>query len=187
MAKLVQRSDWDHKSREKCKSIHDVNGIQLEGDVAGTRDTTYKGHYFVRTDASLRTREVVVECTGGSRLHIFSDGEGTWTNRVSGDPLPSLQGCVDVDIGITPATNTLPIKRLGLRKGQSRDTTVCYAPLPSQTGGEFLAQRAEQRYPCIEEDRSYLYQGIFRGFQAVLEIDEVGLVIDYPETFRRTM
>jgi len=92
----------------------------------------------------------------------------------------------DVDIRITPATNTLPIKRLGLRKGQSRDITVCYVPLPSQINGESLAQRAEQRYTCIEEGRSYLYQGIFRGFQAVLEIDEAGLVIDYPETFRRT-
>ena len=187
MATFVQWSDWDHRGHEKCKFIHDANGIQLEGDVAGTRDTTYQGHYSVRTDASLRTREVVVEYTGGPRLHIVSDGEGNWTNHMSGDPLPSLRGCVDVDIGITPATNTLPIKRLSLRKGQSRDITVCYVPLPSQIDGEFLAQRAEQRYTCIEEGQAYLYEGIFRGFQAVLEIDEAGLVIDYPETFRRTM
>lgn len=185
MEKTVQWSDWDYEGRENCKLVQGEDGIQLEGDVVGTRSGIYQAHYLVRTDASLHTREVVVEYTDGPKLHITSDGEGNWKDHATGKPLLSLQGCFDVDIGVTPATNTLPIKRLGLRKGQSQGITVCYVPLPGQIESEFMAQRAEQRYTCIEQDRSYLYEGIFRKFQAILEIDEAGLVIDYPDTFRR--
>jgi hypothetical protein len=185
MEKIVQWTDWDHEGREDCKLVQSEDGICLEGVVTGTRNSTYQAHYLVRTDASLHTREVVVEYTNGPKLHIISDGQGNWKDHATGKPLPSLQGCFDVDIGVTPATNTLPIKRLGLRKGQSQDITVCYVPLPSQIEGEFAAQRAEQRYTCVEQDRSYLYEGIFRNFRAVLEVDESGLVMDYPDTFRR--
>lgn len=96
-----------------------------------------------------------------------------------------LDGCIDVDIGITPATNALPIKRLKLRKGDGQDIVVAYVPLPDQIDGQFLPERAEQRYTCLEVDRRYRYDGLFRAFTAELEIDELGLVLDYPDTFRR--
>ena len=76
MEKSVQWSDWDHEGREHCKLVQSEDGIQLEGVVTGTRGSTYQAHYLVRTDASLHTRDVVVEYTDGPRLHIISDGEG---------------------------------------------------------------------------------------------------------------
>ncbi|KAI5357534.1 Putative glycolipid-binding protein [Septoria linicola] len=124
MGKIVHWSDWELEGREDCKLVQNEDGVELEGDVTGTRDSNYQGHYLVRTDASLRTREVVVEYINGPKLHITSDGKGNWNDHATGKPLPSLQGCLDVDFGITPATNTLPIKRLGLQNGQSRDITV---------------------------------------------------------------
>ena len=51
--------------------------------------------------------------------------------------------------------------------------------------GAFLPLRAEQRYTCLRQGRRYLYEGLFRGFSAELELDEAGLVLDYPDTFRR--
>lgn len=79
----------------------------------------------------------------------------------------------------------LPIKRLNLRAHESKDITAAYVPLPDQIDGDFLPQRAEQRYTCLVPDRRYRYEGLFRAFAAELEIDETGLVLDYPDTFRR--
>jgi hypothetical protein len=47
---------------------------------------------------------------------------------------------------------------------------------------------APQRYTCLQHDETgglHRYDGIFRGFTAELPVDEDGVVIDYPDTFRR--
>ena len=50
---------------------------------------------------------------------------------------------------------------------------------------DLAVSRVEQAYTCIEPDREYRYEGIFRNFTANMTIDEDGLVIDYPSLFRR--
>ncbi|WP_426142582.1 putative glycolipid-binding domain-containing protein [Pseudomonas sp. DWP3-1-2] len=57
--------------------------------------------------------------------------------------------------------------------------------LPAQITGDFLPQVAQQRYSCLALNQRYRYEGIFRGFTAELDVDKHGLVLDYPETFRR--
>ena len=122
---------------------------------------------------------------GGPRLHVTTDGEGRWHDLIGGTAISWLNGCLDVDIGFTPATNTLPIKRLQLEEHASQDIVVAYVPLPSQIEGDFLPRLAQQRYSCLVRDQRYLYEGIFRAFTAELEVDTSGLVLDYPATFRR--
>lgn len=185
MASIVRWRDWDDEGLEHCWASENDDGLTLEGVVAGTRHGLYGGHYRVRTDAAFRTREVRVCYVGGASLHVEADGEGHWRDLLGNRALPALDGCLDVDIGITPATNSLPIKRLKLRQGESRDIVVAYVPLPDQIDGDFLPTRAEQRYTCLIPDGRYRYEGLFRAFTAELEIDAAGLVLDYPETFRR--
>lgn len=181
----VRWQDWSGEGLEHCVCTPGAEGLTLEGVVAGTRHGFYGGHYLVRTDAAFQTREVRVAYVGGPTLHVTSDGAGHWQNALTGQTLADLEGCYDVDIGITPATNTLPIKRLQLAAGESREIAAAYVPLPDQITGAFLPQRAEQRYTCRVRDERYLYEGLFRAFSAELAIDAEGLVIDYPETFRR--
>ncbi|WP_354540201.1 putative glycolipid-binding domain-containing protein [Roseovarius sp. MBR-6] len=182
---VVRWTDWEGRGLEHCVCRQDAEGLVLEGVVAGTRHGAYGGHYFVRTTPDFRTREIRVEYVGGPCLHVQSDGDGNWHDVIGNRALPALDGCIDVDIGITPATNTLPIKRLKLKAGESRDITVAYVPLPDQIDGNFLPQRADQRYTCLTPDQRYRYEGLFRAFTAELEVDEAGLVLDYPDTFRR--
>ncbi|MGE8131477.1 putative glycolipid-binding domain-containing protein [Methylobacterium sp. NPDC080182] len=182
---VVRWQDWDGHGLEHCECREDSDGLVLEGVVAGTRHGLYGGYYRVRTDAAFRTREVYLRYVGGAVLQVEADGEGNWRDVVRDRSLDFLAGCLDVDIGITSATNTLPIKRLNLDMNESRDITVAYIPLPDQIGGEFLPQRAEQRYTCLIPSRRYRYEGLFRFFTAELEIDKDSLVIDYPNTFRR--
>ncbi|MBR9851931.1 MAG: putative glycolipid-binding domain-containing protein [Rhodobacteraceae bacterium] len=182
---VVRWQDWDGHGLEHCQCRESAEGMVLEGVVAGTRHGSYGGYYHVRTDVDFQVREVRVVYVGGPSLHVESDGHGNWHDVIGSRSLPNLNGCIDVDIGITPATNTLPIKRLNLREQESREITVAYVPLPHQIDGDFLPRPAKQRYTCLMPDRRYRYEGLFRAFTAELEVDEAGFVLDYPDTFRR--
>lgn len=178
-------TNWEGAGLEFCALEEAADGLRLQGSVVGTREGLYGAFYAVRTDALVRTREVEVLYAGGARLHVVSDGEGRWHDLLHDTPLPDLDGCLDVDIGVTPATNTLPIRRLRLAAGESRDISVAYVPLPSEITGGFLPNRAEQRYTCLVPGRTYRYEGLFRSFTADLDVDAAGLVLDYPPMFKR--
>jgi hypothetical protein len=90
---------------------------------------------------------------------------------------------VDVDISVTPFTNTLPIRRLGLAPGESAEISVAYVE-----GTELQAWPEPQRYTCLEKhSRGGLYRflSLEGGFTADLPVDAECLVADYPGLFRR--
>lgn len=182
---MVRWQDWHGQGMEQCSARMSAEGLVLEGFVIGARESLYGGRYRVVTDGRYCTREVQVEYLAGPILHLVADGNGHWRDAVRGHELSELIGCLDVDIGITPATNTLPILRMDLENGESRDIEVAYVPLPAQISGDFLPTRAEQRYTCLSRGRRYRYEGLFRDFTAELEVDGDFLVLDYPNTFRR--
>ena len=181
----VRWQAWDGDGLEHCVVDYNQGGMTLSGAVVGGRGARYGAFYFVRTDELFCTREVRVRYASGPVLHVEADGCGNWLDLVSGLPLEHLSGCIDVDIGVTPATNTLPIKRLDLSVGESREILAAYVPLPSQIEDGFIPTPAEQRYTCLEVGRLYRYEGLFRNFTAELEIDGAGIVLDYPDTFMR--
>src|SRR5829696_6757114 len=115
-------------------------------------------------------------------LELLAAGEGHWKRR-GGEPMPDLDGCIDVDISATPFTNTLPIRRLGFEPGQSEELTVAYIRVP-----ELLIGPERQRYGCLEarvDDGLYRFEALPSGFTAELPVDADGLVLDYPGLFRR--
>ena len=178
-ARTVRWKSWDTSGLEHfCLHLH-ADTIQGEGIVIGARGgKPYGLHYRVTTDMQWRTREVWVRMASGVYLHIFSDGQGRWTDD-KGDALANLDGCMDVDIAATPFTNTLPIRRLAMRTGRTVELTMAYVPLPS------LQMCPDgQRYTRIA-DRRYLYESSDRDFSAELKVDEDGLVTEYPGLFRR--
>jgi uncharacterized protein len=129
-------------------------------------------------------REVRVATPDSERpiLELLADGEGRWKRR-GGEPLPELDGCIDVDISATPFTNTLPIRRLGLEPGESEVLAVTYIRIP-----ESLVGPERQRYGCLEarvDGGLYRFEALPSGFAAELPVDADGLVIDYPGLFRR--
>ncbi|MCX8995521.1 putative glycolipid-binding domain-containing protein [Rhizobiaceae bacterium BDR2-2] len=187
MKTIVRWCDWQGNGLEHCYMREGPEGLLLEGVVAGTREGLYGACYTVRTVADFRTREVRVSYVDGPQLHVTADGEGHWHDMIGRVSIPALDGAIDVDIGVTPATNTLPVKRLRLEPCQSRDIVAAYVPLPAQVDGPFLPRPAKQRYTCLVANRRYRYEGLFRGFSAELEFDAAGLVLDYPDTFRRIL
>ncbi len=161
-------------------------GYVANGVILGVADNRpFRLHYKVKCDSDWRTRKVALEAHGldGETVCILrSDGRGRW-KADSGDEVPQLAGCIDVDISVTPFTNTLPVRRLGLRPGQKADLNVVYIAAPALEIGP-----ADQRYTCLQADgRSgkVTYEGPIGIFTADLPLDADGIVIDYPELFRR--
>lgn len=184
MHRLLRWTGWDGQGLEHCHATRDEDGATLDGVVAGQRGGLYGAHYRVSTDAAGITRELWMCYAGGPALHVRADAPGAWTDRLTGRALPDLDGCLDVDIGVTPATNALPIWRLGLAEGQAAEIRAAYVPLPSEIGGAFHPRPAAQRYARLGP-ALYRYEGLFRHFSADLPVDPDGLVTDYPGYFRR--
>jgi hypothetical protein len=122
--------------------------VVLEEVVAGTRQGLYGGHYFARTDSAFRTREVWLAYVDGPRLHVEADGEGTWRDVIRDRALRVLSGCIDVDIGITPVTNSLPVKRLRLAEHASCDMTVAYVSQTDQISCVFATSGPSSAIPA---------------------------------------
>jgi hypothetical protein len=136
-------------------------------------------HYFLRTDSACRVREVELALLGSdARRTLRSDGAGRWTDDRS-RPLPELEGCIDVDISVSPFTHTLPIRRLGLAPDSSDDVSVVSLDVPSLS-----VRRARQRYISLGPGL-YLFERLETGFRAELLVDSAGLVLDSPGRFRR--
>src|SRR5687768_2414426 len=107
----------------------DVTGFDANGLVVGVGDdgTPFRMLYRIITDSDIAVRHVdiinLLDAT--QRVNLRSDGQGHWTDA-NGAPLPALDGCMDVDLTVTPFTNTLPIRRLNFREGESHDIKVVY-------------------------------------------------------------
>ena len=142
-------------------------------------DKPFAVRYRVVWDAAWLTRRVEVEMIGTeARLVLTSDGRGNWAK--DGRPMPELHGAIDPDLTITPFTNTLPIRRLRLKKGQSADIATAFIEFP-----QLKLINDPQRYACLEDGRRYLLKSRDSDFKRELEIDGDGLVASsYPGLFR---
>lgn len=156
------------------------DGFAVESAVVGQRyGKAYGLHYKVYCDSQWRTTYAWLKIVGGGELELHGDGAGHWRDG-HGLVLSSIEGCIDIDIAATPFTNTLPIRRLQLAVGERQPISVAYISTP-----DLQVTRVEQAYSCIELNREYRYEGIFRNFTANMKVDEDGLVIDYPTLFTR--
>lgn len=108
-------------------------------------------------------------------IELTIDGGGTW--RMNGLECPAVRGCIDVDLHFTPATNTLPIRRLDLAIG--RESPVRAAWL----NPEFSMEPLEQVYARMGPSK-YRYQSDGGRFQAEIDVDDVGLVREYSGLWR---
>ncbi len=174
-------TSWDGPGLEDLRLTIDDNEVLADGLIIGiAEDGPFRVRYRVRCDAAWRVREARVERLDRAvaPLVLSADGEGHWTTG-EGEALPALDGCIDIDILGTPFTNTLPIRRLGLAVGESRDLTMAYIWVP-----ELTVTPDPQRYTRLAADR-FRFDSRDSDFTAELPLDRDGLVLDYPGLFRR--
>lgn len=170
----------DEASFEHLRLIQTDDGWSLRGKViAAEEGFPLFVDYRVDCDAEWMTQSCIIEqeFKAHRRRVIISRCRDIWV--VDGAPAEALTGCTDIDLGISPSTNTLPIRRLNLAAGQNADIHAAWVKFPAL---EIAA--AEQRYERLGESR-YAYLSLTSGFRAELETDGLGLVLDYGNIWKR--
>jgi uncharacterized protein len=172
----------EYYSLENCLVNHQENSAEISSTIIGSYEgRLYKVEYHIRTNAWWQT--VLLELTSQVNNHtqmikLEGDGKGNWT--YNGKEAEQFKGCIDVDIAVTPFTNTLPIRRLQLQQGQSQQIQVIYCDLLNQ-----VIKPVSQKYTRLSNNE-YHYENIPNDFEATIKVDEYGLVVDYPGLFVRT-
>ena len=147
-------------------------------DIALAADwSTHEARVDLRTGGQARERWVRLRADDDRRWHAERD-------RESGADFPrddsaAVRGLVDIDLGFTPATNTLPIRRLELDVGAAVDVTALWVRFP-----ELTFEPLPQRYTRLDEYR-YRYESGGGAFVAELEVDDLGLVVTYEGGWQR--
>lgn len=182
--RIVARwQDWSGKGLEHLVLNERPSEIVAEAAILATVDRdAFAARYRIVCDKKWRVRKATIAQIGDDRtLEIESDGLGNWKDA-SAKPLRQLKGAIDIDISITPFTNTLPIRRLKLQKGRAAEILAVYVQMP-----KFEITTDRQRYTCLEANKRYRYESVDSDFTRDIEVDEHGLVVTYPGLFRRVL
>ncbi len=185
MERNIMWTPWSEPGLEHLHLLQLGGKILADSIIVGVSNRMpFRLHYEITCDSNWKVKELVLTIlsSSGKSIKIQADGQGHWSTN-TGDPVPSLESCIDVDISATPFTNTLPIRRLALKPGQSAELRVAYVLIPEM---ELMTDR--QRYTCLELNADgglYKYEGLESDFIAELPVDSDGLVIDYPGLFKR--
>jgi hypothetical protein len=173
LAVTAEWSGWDGDGHEVLHLGWESGGWTADGVVTGADI-----HYVIRVDERWKLRQFLLfRDLPDPDLWLGVDPAGRW-GEINGARRPELDGCTAVDLSCTPFTNTLPIRRLRIEVGDHADLKV------ARVDHDTLEVTAEQqRYTRLALDR-WRYEDS-SGFTADLEVDEHGLVRDYPTLFRR--
>lgn len=132
--------------------------------------------YLIECDASGETVSAEIVGEAGDdiiEIEIAVDGDGNWS--MDGRDIPEVKGCVDIDLNFSPVTNTLPIRRLKLAVGESREVSAAWLRFPS-----FKLERLDQTYTRLDRD-TYRYESAGGKFTRDIKVSEFGMVTEYPD------
>lgn len=155
--------------------------LRARGRAVGTVPEPYWITYGLETTDRYVTRRLTVtaeDAAGTRTLDLRHDGRGGWT--AGDEPLPDVDGALDCDLGLCPLTNTMPVLRHALHRApREREFLMAWVSVP-----DLAVQPSRQTYTYLGPGRAGFGSGDFRS---ELEIDEDGLVRDYPRLARELM
>jgi uncharacterized protein len=172
----------EYNSLENCIVDSSSTGNEVHSSIVGKYgDTIYQVQYYIRTNANWEVIFFEVKSRHNDvfqHLEFQGNGAGKWQSN--NQEAPEFSNCIDIDIPLTPFTNTLPINRLKLAPGQEQTIQVIYIDLLEEQ-----VNPLRQKYIRLS-DKEYKYENVPNDFEAVITIDELGLVTNYPSLFTRT-
>lgn len=154
-------------------------GYTVSGREVGVDDNgPWSCEFSVVLDSLWRSRSVhvdVLDRTGRRSLRMASVGSGKWFRE--GELQPALTSCDDVDLTVTPSTNTLPIRRLGLARGERATIDVVFITVP-----DLSVTRSAQLYrrdADVDGLAVYRFESPELNARHRLTVDDDGIVVDY--------
>lgn len=170
----------DQPGHDAARLVHHAPFWQLGGTAVFLLDRPCRLEYQVVLDAAWRTLHGRVTGWYGAeavKVELYTDTARRWT--INGRPAPAVAGCVDLDLSFTPATNTIPIRRLALNPGERAEVRSAWLTFPQLTLDLLI-----QTYTRTGE-ATYHYESQGGEFVTDIEVDPVGLVVRYPPLWER--
>ncbi len=187
----VKKSQWvdravmwrrilDDRSFELATIARSGESYRIRGSaLIAEADAPSRVDYVIECGADWGTRKVNIRQVLGEKVTVLTlaADQGKWWRN--GLLAPELDGCTDVDLGISPSTNALPVNRLRIPIGESQEIRAAWVQFP-----QCSVEPAQQSYERLALSR-YRYRSVTSGFTAVIEVDDAGLPIDYSGIWQR--
>jgi hypothetical protein len=178
--RIVWQRTLDSKSIEYCTVTTRPGDVGISGRIIAAHESRpLEIAYEIRCGDDWAAQAIRIEQTIDAsicHLKIARSGDG-WL--IDGVPDPRLRGCQEVDIGLTPSTNALAIRRLGLTVGAAGEITAAWVKLPV-----LAVEPSHQRYERLGE-RDYRYTNLDSGFTAMVTVDALVLPVSYEGVWAR--
>jgi hypothetical protein len=185
------------RAEAACVELTD-RGARATGTQLGVDPLPYRLDYELDASDGFVTRTLEVEAAGGGwtrSLRLERDGgvwrcepgeEGEADLPPAGGTVEGLGDALDCDLGFSPLTNMMPVRRHALHEQPGAfDFVMAWVSVP-----DLGLHASRQRYEHVRrhEDGAtvrFVDLGLFEGFTAELELDPDGLIRIYPGLARR--
>ena len=200
MERLLIWQGLEEWRAEAARVELDDGGVRATGTQIGADPLPYRLDYELDAAEGFVTRSLRVDAVGERwtrSLSLERDPGGEWTAEVGGDGAPELPApggdtaglgeALDCDLGQSPLTNLMPVRRHALHHNpDQRDFVMAWVSVP-----DLSVRASHQRYEHLRRDGDgavVRYSSVEDGhvtFTADLELDADGLVRVYPQLGRR--
>lgn len=174
---------------EACVVAVGEDGLRAGGTQIGTDPLPYRLDYVLDAGDRFRTRrfEATTRGDGWERRLLLTREDGAWRCAADGSDPPELgepggdpadlAAAEEIDLGLSPLTNSTPVLRAGLHRHPGRvELVAAWISVP-----ELIVRPSRQRYDHVAPGRvRYTDLGLFAGFTREITVDDEGLVTHYP-------
>ncbi|WP_135502333.1 putative glycolipid-binding domain-containing protein [Roseovarius aestuariivivens] len=166
----------DREGEDQCRLAREEAGWILIGHARFRDEAGFAAlDYVVRCDTDWQTLTADIAGTRGDRdvkLHILRDG-ASW--HINGQLQTGLADARDIDLGFTPATNLMPVRKL--RDGGSDERCLCAAWLDYP---DTALRPLDQIYRVGDGAALIDYRAKQTSTTTTLAVDASGFVTLYP-------
>jgi uncharacterized protein len=180
ICRVIWRRILDDQSFEECVVTAAPDGFGIAGHVIAAQDgAPLVVRYDIICDQAWSARSVTIEQrlnNAQRRLRLERAGDGWLADGIRD---ARLDGCAEPDLGLTPSTNALAIRRLDLAIGEAVEIRCAWIKFPVLS-----VEPSRQRYERLGE-RDYRYTNVATGFTALVAVDALALPVTYESIWTR--
>ena len=166
----------DHEGLELCQVIQSKKGISLNGLVIlNFLGKIFRVEYNISCGPDWHTQSARIQSTEGGRIRkmeVVVDAGKRW--HVNGRHVAAVDGCIDIDLGFSPSTNLLPIRRLHLVKGIPVSVVASWVEFPG------LKMKPLKQIYQRRNTYTIHYESGNGEFRRELEVNSRGIITKYP-------